>query len=85
MRILRKAIVLGFAGLGVYKAWELANDNLEIVRARANRARNRLEPALAEAEGDVKAAVDTMTEAVSDVASDTQPTQSTIHSVSHTA
>ena len=31
MRILRKAIVLGFAGLGAYKAWELANDNLEVV------------------------------------------------------
>jgi hypothetical protein len=85
MRILRKAIVLGFAGLGVYKAWELANENLERVRERATRARNRLQPALAEAEGDVKAAVDTMSEAVSDVASDTQPTQGTMHSVSHTA
>ena len=85
MRILRKAIVLGFAGLGAYKAWELANENLETIRERANRARNRLQPALSEAEGDVKAAVDTMTEAVTDVASDTEPTQGTIHSVSHTA
>ena len=85
MRILRKAIVLGFAGLGAYKAWELVNDNLEVVRERANRARNRMKPALAEAEGDVKAAVDTMTEAVSDVASDTEPAQGTIHSVSHSA
>jgi hypothetical protein len=80
MRVLRKAIVLGFAGLGVYKAWELANENLETVRERANRARNRLEPALVEAEGNVKAAVDTMTDAVSDVASDTEPTRGTIHS-----
>jgi hypothetical protein len=85
MRILRKAIVLGFAGLGVYKAWELANENLESLRGRANRARNRLEPALAEAEADVKAAVDTVTEAVNDVAADATPERGTIHSVSHTA
>jgi hypothetical protein len=88
MHVLRKTIVLGFAGLGVYKAWELANENLDIVRERAGRARKRLEPALAEAEDNVKAAVDTVTDAVSDVASDTEPTQGTIHaihSVSHTA
>jgi hypothetical protein len=85
MRVLRKAIVLGFAGLGVYKAWELANENIETVKERANRARNRLEPALAEAEDNVKAAVDTVTDAVSDVASDTEPERGTIHSVSHTA
>jgi hypothetical protein len=84
MRVLRKAIVLGFAGLGVYKAWELANENADVLRARANRARNRLEPALAEAEGNVKAAVDTVTDAVNDVASDTEG-QPTIHSASRTA
>ncbi len=56
MRILRKAIVLGFAGLGVYKAWELANDNLETVRDKAQRAKSRIEPALIDAETNMKAA-----------------------------
>ena len=84
MRILRKAIVLGFAVLGVYKAWELTNENLDALRERAGRARTRLEPALAEAEGNVKAAVDTVTDAVNDVASDTEA-QPTVHAASRPA
>lgn len=91
MRILRKAVVLGFAGLGVYKAWELASANFDIAREKANRVRNKIEPALVEAEGNLKAAVDTVGEAVNDAAADagaatgTSPAAGTIHSASRTA
>lgn len=91
MRMLRKAVVLGFAGLGVYKAWELASANFDVARDRANRVKSRIEPALVEAEGNLKAAVDTVSEAVSDAAADTLPaddtsqTAGTIHSTSRSA
>jgi hypothetical protein len=91
MRILRKAVVLGFAGLGVYKAWELVNANLDIAKDKANRVRGKLEPAIVEAEGNLKAAVDTVAEAVNDAAteagitSDDREAAGTIHSASRTA
>jgi hypothetical protein len=94
MRILRKAIVLGFAGLGVYKAWELTTANLDLVRERTNIARKRIEPALVEAESNLKDAVTTVADAVNDAADDVAATDltsdagqpaGTIHSASRTA
>jgi len=98
MRILRKAVVLGFAGLGVYKAWELASANIDTLKERTNLARKRIEPALVEAEANVEAsvkeAVASVADAVNDAANeaggadrstDNGQTAGTIHSASRSA
>ena len=58
MRMIRKLVVLGLAGLGLYKAWELANGKLIDVRQRAEDAKARLEPALRDTENTVHAAAE---------------------------
>jgi hypothetical protein len=66
MRVMRKTIVLGFAGLGIYKAWEIANANLGIAHKQASRVKTRLEPAIRQAEADVKNASHEAAETVLD-------------------
>ena len=56
MRVIRKFVVLAFAGLGIYKAWELASAQFAVVRQRAADAKARIEPALHETEDTVHAA-----------------------------
>ena len=86
MRIIRKAVVLGFAGLGVYKAWELASANIDVLRERTNLARKRIEPALVEAEASVEASVKEAVASVADAVNDTaDETAATIHSASRSA
>ena len=53
-RLLRKTIVLGLAGLGAYKAWEIASANWNPARDRAVRAKNRLGAVVRQAETEVK-------------------------------
>ena len=65
-KALRKTMLLGFAALGVYKAWEIANDNLGIAREKATRMKSRLEPAVRQAETDVKDASHDAAESVID-------------------
>ena len=66
MRFLLRLIVLGFAGLGVYKAWELAGPKVSEVRQRASDARDRVEPAIRDAadtlQSATKDAAETLTE-----------------------
>jgi len=64
-RMLRKTIILGLAGLGAYKAWELASANLQPARDKANEVKDRLRPAVQDAESQV---VDASKNAVADVA-----------------
>ena len=52
----RKAVVLGFAGLGLYKAWELFSANSTRAREQLLRAKSTLGSAVRQAEGDVKGA-----------------------------
>src|SRR4051812_42664625 len=59
MRSMLKLAVLGFAGLGIYRAWELAGPKVSEVRGRAEGAREKLEPA-------VRDAVDTVQTAAKD-------------------
>ena len=65
-KALRKTMLLGFAALGVYKAWEIANDNFGIAREKATRMKSRLEPAVRQAETDVKDASHDAAESVID-------------------
>jgi hypothetical protein len=65
-KALRKTIVMGLAALGVYKAWELANENFGIAHEKATRMRSRLEPAVRQAEADVKDASHDAAETVLD-------------------
>jgi hypothetical protein len=71
-KVLRKTMLMGFAALGVYKAWEIAHDNLGIAREKAGKVKSRLQPAVRQAETDVKdasrIAVASVAEAVSDAA-----------------
>jgi hypothetical protein len=57
---------LGSRGLGIYKAWEIANTNLGIAREQASRVKKRLEPAIRQAEADVKNASHEAAETVLD-------------------
>lgn len=49
MRFMFRLIVLGFAGFGMYRAWELLGPKVSEVRDRATGARDRIEPAIREA------------------------------------
>jgi hypothetical protein len=66
MRFLTKLVVLGFAGLGVYKAWEMLGPRVTEARQRAEDARDRLEPAIRDAaetlQTATKEAAETITE-----------------------
>jgi hypothetical protein len=53
-RMLRKTIVLGLAGLGAYKAWELVSANFDGARKRAARVTGRLESVVRQAETEMK-------------------------------
>jgi hypothetical protein len=56
MRLLRKAIIIGFAALGAYKAWELLSPKVGKARAKTADARDRVEPALRDAADTVRTA-----------------------------
>ena len=56
MRFLGKAIVVGFAALGAYRAWELLSPKIGIAKTRTSDARDRLEPALRDAADTVRTA-----------------------------
>lgn len=56
MKLLRKAIVLGLTGLGLYKTYEVVAPKLGAARGRTAEARRRADPA-------VKAAKDTFASA----------------------
>lgn len=58
MRIIRKLVVLGLAGLGLYKAWEIANPKLIELRQRAAGAKARIEPSLRDTEDTVQGAAE---------------------------
>ena len=66
MRFLTKLVVLGFAGLGVYKAWEMIGPRMSEARQRAEEARDKLEPAIRDAADTLqtatKEAAETITE-----------------------
>ena len=70
MRIVRKVVVLAFAGLGMYKAWEIADAKLAEIRRRGADAKARIEPALRDTE-------ETVATAAEDVSA-------SIHELSHT-
>ena len=74
MRTLRKSMVLGLAGLGAYKAWELASDRIGGIRDHAARVKGQLAPVVRDAEGDVveasRLAVASVAEAVGELALD---------------
>jgi hypothetical protein len=65
-KVLRKAIVLGFAGFGAYKAWELLSTNSTRARDGALRLKDRLGTAVRQAESDVKGASHEAAETVID-------------------
>jgi hypothetical protein len=65
-KLLRKTLVLGFAGLGAYKAWEIARGGLNPAREKAARVRDRLAPAMRQAETDVMGASHDAAETVLD-------------------
>jgi Tfp pilus assembly protein PilX len=54
MRFLRKTVILGLAGLGAYRAWELLSPKLDMARDQAMQAKDRLEPALRDAKRSVE-------------------------------
>jgi hypothetical protein len=72
MRFLVKLIVLGFAGLGVYKAWEVLGPKVSEARDRAEGARDALEPAIRDAADTLhnatREAAETITEGTPDPA-----------------
>jgi hypothetical protein len=55
-RVSRKAIVLSLAGLGLYKAWEMALSKSNRLCEQAAGASNRVRSAVRQAEADVAAA-----------------------------
>jgi hypothetical protein len=61
MRFLARLIVLGFAGLGMYRTWELVGPKVSEARQRAAGARDRMEPA-------IRDAADTLQQATHDAA-----------------
>jgi hypothetical protein len=72
MRFLVKLVVLGFAGFGAYKAWEIVSPKMSEARERAAGARDKIEPAFRQAADTLqhatKEAADTITEASRDAA-----------------
>jgi regulator of protease activity HflC (stomatin/prohibitin superfamily) len=72
MRFFSKLIVLGFAALGVYKAWEMLGPRVSEARQRAEDARDTLEPAIRDAADTLqtatKEAAETITEGSGDAA-----------------
>ena len=77
-RMLRKTIVLGLAGLGLYKAYELASANMQTARDKADRVKQRVRPAVQDAETEVidasRNAVANVADAVADAARDESTT-----------
>jgi hypothetical protein len=64
MRIVRKAVVLGFAGFGMYKAGELANAKVAELRRQGADAKARIEPALHDTEETLATAAEEVSESV---------------------
>jgi hypothetical protein len=54
MRFLRKTVILGLAGLGAYRVWELLIPKLDLARDQAMQAKDRIEPALRDAKRSVE-------------------------------
>ena len=67
MRVIRKTIILALAGLGLYKAWEIANEQLGEARRRTTAAKARIEPAVRQTEATVQAAADDVSASVHDL------------------
>jgi hypothetical protein len=65
-KVSRKLVVFGFAGLGVYKAWELLSANSSGAREQALRVKSRVGGAVRQAESDVKDASQDAAESVLD-------------------
>jgi hypothetical protein len=66
MRFLVKLVVLGFAGLGMYRAWELVGPKVSEARQRASGARERIEPAIREAADTLQTATKDAAEELAD-------------------
>jgi len=69
MRFLVKLVVLGFAGLGVYKAWELLGPKVSEVQQSAAGARDKIEPAIRDAADTIQSATKEAADTISDAAS----------------
>jgi Tfp pilus assembly protein PilX len=54
MRFLRKTVILGLAGLGAYRVWELLSPKFDMARDQAMQAKDRIEPALRDAKHSVE-------------------------------
>ena len=67
MALVRKVVILALAGLGVYKAWEIASAKLAETRERAADAKARIEPALRDTEDTVHAAVEDVSASIHDL------------------
>jgi hypothetical protein len=70
MRFLLRLIGLGFAGLGVYRTWELVAPKLSEARDRATGARDEIEPAIRDASETLQTAVKDAAETLVDGAPD---------------
>jgi ElaB/YqjD/DUF883 family membrane-anchored ribosome-binding protein len=65
MKLLRKAIVLGVAGLGLYKTYEVVAPKLGAARGRTAQARRRAEPAVKTAKDTFASARDSVRDTAS--------------------
>jgi hypothetical protein len=69
-KMLRKTIILGLAGLGAYKAWELVSANLQPAREQADRIKEQLRPAVHDATTEIADASRNAVAGVADAAAD---------------
>ena len=70
MRLLRKTIVLGLAGLGLYKAWEMLGPVLGLAKDTGAQVRDQVEPTLREATDTVRSATHDAADTVADASHD---------------
>jgi hypothetical protein len=66
MRFAIRLIVLGFAGFGIYKTWEMLEPKVSEVRERAVGARDKIEPAIREAADTLQSATKDAAEELAD-------------------
>jgi hypothetical protein len=70
MRLLRKAVILGLAGLGAYRVWELLSPKLHMAGDQAVQAKDRIEPALRDAKRSVEDASSDAASSLADASKD---------------
>jgi hypothetical protein len=70
MRFMFRLIVLGLAGLGMLKAWEMLGPRVSEIRDRASGARDRMEPAIRDAADTLQTATRDAAEQLSERPSD---------------